>query len=157
MVKLLNNCWNLNTTCFPVWYCVSSSFALPHDMKDKQVFVEILMQIFQPWIQKRNLAYAKHKLVMSGFLKYLKMNSLGRLFMLNFGLVLCTWISYLSHYWCNSRLFKTIDKEFGWILIGKWCRFWWRCFSSDDRFRYILWFPDWWRRICEKGALSGRK
>lgn len=51
--------------------------------------------------------------------------------MLNFGLVLCSWISYLSHCWCISRLFKTINKEFRWILIGKWCRSWWRCFSSD--------------------------
>ena len=44
-----------------------------------KIYNELLMQIFQPWIQKRKLAYAKHKHVMSGFLKYLKMNSLGRL------------------------------------------------------------------------------
>lgn len=39
----------------------------------------MLMQIFQPWILKRKLAYAKHKHVMSGFLKYLRKNSLGKL------------------------------------------------------------------------------
>ncbi|XP_062104636.1 sodium/calcium exchanger NCL1-like [Humulus lupulus] len=39
-----------------------------------------LYQIFQPWIQKRKLAYAKHKHVMSGLLKSLRMNSFGKLF-----------------------------------------------------------------------------
>ncbi|KAM6572461.1 hypothetical protein CsatA_016541 [Cannabis sativa] len=39
-----------------------------------------LYQIFQPWIQNRKLAYAKHKHVMSGLLKYLRMNSFGKLF-----------------------------------------------------------------------------
>ena len=38
------------------------------------------MQIFQPWIQKRRLAYAKHKHVISGILRNLKMRALGRLF-----------------------------------------------------------------------------
>ncbi|PON81598.1 Parvalbumin [Trema orientale] len=43
-----------------------------------------LYQIFQPWIQKRKLAYAKHKHVMSGFLKYLRRSSsLGKLFTAN--------------------------------------------------------------------------
>ncbi|KAI8010049.1 Sodium/calcium exchanger NCL [Camellia lanceoleosa] len=34
-----------------------------------------LYQVFQPWIQRRRLAY---KQVISGFLKYLKMRALGR-------------------------------------------------------------------------------
>jgi hypothetical protein len=38
------------------------------------------MQIFQPWIQKRRLAYAKHKHVISGILRDLKMRALGRLY-----------------------------------------------------------------------------
>lgn len=38
------------------------------------------MQIFQPWIQKRKLAYAKHKHLVSGILRNLKMMALGRLF-----------------------------------------------------------------------------
>lgn len=38
------------------------------------------MQIFQPWIQKRRLAYAKHKHVISGILRNLKMLTLGKLF-----------------------------------------------------------------------------
>lgn len=36
------------------------------------------MQVFQPWIQKRKLAYAKHKHVMSEILKQLKTNALGK-------------------------------------------------------------------------------
>ncbi|KAL0002067.1 hypothetical protein SO802_015848 [Lithocarpus litseifolius] len=39
-----------------------------------------LYQIFQPWIQKRRLAYAKHKHVISGILRNLKMFTLGKLF-----------------------------------------------------------------------------
>ena len=35
--------------------------------------------MFQPWIQRRRLAYAKHKHVISGILKHLKMRALGRL------------------------------------------------------------------------------
>ncbi|KAF8391280.1 hypothetical protein HHK36_023582 [Tetracentron sinense] len=38
-----------------------------------------LYQVFQPWIQKRRLAYVKHKHVISGILKHLKKHSLGRL------------------------------------------------------------------------------
>ncbi|KAJ8755059.1 hypothetical protein K2173_016599 [Erythroxylum novogranatense] len=38
-----------------------------------------LYQVFQPWIQKRRLAYAKLKHVMSGILQHLKQKSLGRL------------------------------------------------------------------------------
>ncbi|KAL6205836.1 hypothetical protein ACLB2K_023088 [Fragaria x ananassa] len=36
-------------------------------------------QVFQPWIQTRRFAYAKHKHVISGLLNHLKMNALGRL------------------------------------------------------------------------------
>ncbi|XP_043689478.1 sodium/calcium exchanger NCL-like [Telopea speciosissima] len=38
-----------------------------------------LYQVFQPWTQKRKLAYVKHKHVISKILKHLKMHSLGRL------------------------------------------------------------------------------
>ncbi|XP_010915578.1 sodium/calcium exchanger NCL1 [Elaeis guineensis] len=38
-----------------------------------------LYQIFQPWIQRRRLAYAKHKHVISGILRHAQMQSLGRL------------------------------------------------------------------------------
>ncbi|CAL5390757.1 unnamed protein product [Camellia sinensis] len=37
-----------------------------------------LYQVFQPWIQRRRLAYVKDKHVILGFLKYLKMRALGR-------------------------------------------------------------------------------
>ncbi|KAE9456386.1 hypothetical protein C3L33_11712, partial [Rhododendron williamsianum] len=36
-------------------------------------------QVFQPWIQRRKLEYAKHKHVMSGVLRHLKKRALGRL------------------------------------------------------------------------------
>ncbi|KAL3821233.1 hypothetical protein ACJIZ3_007138 [Penstemon smallii] len=39
-----------------------------------------LYQVFQPWVQKRRLAYAKHKHVISGILKQLKMRALGKLY-----------------------------------------------------------------------------
>ncbi|CAI0441010.1 unnamed protein product [Linum tenue] len=38
-----------------------------------------LYQVFQPWVQRRRLAFAKHKHVISGILKHLKQRSLGRL------------------------------------------------------------------------------
>nr|CAD1822259.1 unnamed protein product [Ananas comosus var. bracteatus] len=38
-----------------------------------------LYQVFQPWIQRRKLAYAKHKHVISGILRHAQMESLGRL------------------------------------------------------------------------------
>ncbi|PSR96389.1 Vacuolar cation/proton exchanger like [Actinidia chinensis var. chinensis] len=38
-----------------------------------------LYQVFQPWIQRRRLAYAKHKHVISGILGHLKKQTLGRL------------------------------------------------------------------------------
>lgn len=34
-------------------------------------------QVFQPWIQRRRLAYAKHKHVISGILIHAQMQSLG--------------------------------------------------------------------------------
>ncbi|KAF2287348.1 hypothetical protein GH714_039699 [Hevea brasiliensis] len=37
-----------------------------------------LYQVFQPWIQRRRLAYAKHKHVISGILKHLRERTLGR-------------------------------------------------------------------------------
>ena len=39
----------------------------------------ILHQVFQPWIQRRKLAYAKHKHVISGILRHAQMQALGRL------------------------------------------------------------------------------
>lgn len=36
-----------------------------------------LYQVCQPWIQKRHIAYAKHKHVISGILQHLKMRALG--------------------------------------------------------------------------------
>ncbi|KAB2095713.1 hypothetical protein ES319_A01G058600v1 [Gossypium barbadense] len=36
-------------------------------------------QVFQPWIQRRRLAFAKHKHVISGILRHLKKHALGRL------------------------------------------------------------------------------
>ncbi|CAN0896730.1 Sodium/calcium exchanger NCL1 [Linum grandiflorum] len=42
-----------------------------------------LYQVFQPWIQKRKIAYSKHKQLISGVLKQLKAKTLGRLFMDN--------------------------------------------------------------------------
>ncbi|GKV02059.1 hypothetical protein SLEP1_g14543 [Rubroshorea leprosula] len=38
-----------------------------------------VVQVFQPWIQKRRITYAKLKHVMSGILKHLKQRALGRL------------------------------------------------------------------------------
>ncbi|KAF3442447.1 hypothetical protein FNV43_RR16363 [Rhamnella rubrinervis] len=38
-----------------------------------------LYQVFQPWIQRRRIAYAKHKHVISGILQHLKNNALGKL------------------------------------------------------------------------------
>lgn len=37
------------------------------------------MQVFQPWIQSRRLAYAKHKHVISGVLKNLNKRALEKL------------------------------------------------------------------------------
>ncbi|KAL6626951.1 hypothetical protein ACP70R_030677 [Stipagrostis hirtigluma subsp. patula] len=38
-----------------------------------------LYQVFQPWIQRRKLAYAKHKHVISGILRHAQKQALGRL------------------------------------------------------------------------------
>ncbi|EOY13174.1 Sodium/calcium exchanger family protein / calcium-binding EF hand family protein isoform 2 [Theobroma cacao] len=38
-----------------------------------------LYQVFQPWIQRRRLAFAKHKHVISGILRHLKKTALGKL------------------------------------------------------------------------------
>jgi len=38
-----------------------------------------LYQVFQPWIQRRKLAYVKHKHVISGILRHAQMQALGRL------------------------------------------------------------------------------
>ncbi|XWS52142.1 hypothetical protein CRYUN_Cryun11dG0041800 [Craigia yunnanensis] len=38
-----------------------------------------LYQVFQPWIQRRRLAFVKHKHVISGILRHLKKRALGRL------------------------------------------------------------------------------
>jgi len=38
-----------------------------------------MVQIFQPWIQRRKLEYIKHKHVILGFLTHLKKRALGRL------------------------------------------------------------------------------
>lgn len=43
------------------------------------VLAYCLYQVFQPWIQRRKLAYAKHKHVISGILRHAQMQSLGRL------------------------------------------------------------------------------
>lgn len=40
---------------------------------------KLLVQVFQPWVQRRRLAYAKHKHVISGVLMHLKKRSLGKL------------------------------------------------------------------------------
>ena len=40
-------------------------------------FVQFLLQVFQPWIQRRRLEFAKHRHVRSGILKHL--HGLGRL------------------------------------------------------------------------------
>ncbi|KAA8523971.1 hypothetical protein F0562_010598 [Nyssa sinensis] len=37
-----------------------------------------LYQVFQPWIQRRRLAYVKHKRIILAILKHLRMHSLGR-------------------------------------------------------------------------------
>ncbi|MQL78492.1 hypothetical protein Taro_010901 [Colocasia esculenta] len=42
-------------------------------------FILNLFQVFQPWIQRRRLAYAKHKHVISGILRYAQKQALGRL------------------------------------------------------------------------------
>lgn len=48
-------------------------------LRISQHHYELLLQVFQPWVQTRRLVYVKHKHVISGILKQLKMRSLGRL------------------------------------------------------------------------------
>ncbi|GJN06417.1 hypothetical protein PR202_ga24146 [Eleusine coracana subsp. coracana] len=43
------------------------------------VLAYCLYQVFQPWVQRRRLAYAKHKHVISGILRHAQMQALGRL------------------------------------------------------------------------------
>jgi hypothetical protein len=43
------------------------------------ILFSMTLQVFQPRVQRRRLAYAKHKHVISGILKNLKMRALGRL------------------------------------------------------------------------------
>ena len=38
-----------------------------------------IVQVLQPWIQKRKIAYVKHKHLILGFLVHLKKRALGRL------------------------------------------------------------------------------
>lgn len=47
--------------------------------KNISAFIWTFVQVFQPWVQKRRLEYIKHRHVMSGVLKHLKMRALGRL------------------------------------------------------------------------------
>lgn len=37
------------------------------------------MQVFQPWVQRRKLAYAEHKHVIFGFLRQIRKRALGKL------------------------------------------------------------------------------
>lgn len=43
------------------------------------VLLDTNIQVFQPWIQRRRLAFAKHKHVISGILRHLRQRALGRL------------------------------------------------------------------------------
>ncbi|KAG7988256.1 hypothetical protein I3843_03G178300 [Carya illinoinensis] len=61
-----------------------------------------LYQIFQPWIQKRRLAYAKHKHVISVFLRNIKMHALERRLFNNDG---------EPNKEVIEKLFKTIDQN----------------------------------------------
>ncbi|KAK2968385.1 hypothetical protein RJ640_004391, partial [Escallonia rubra] len=61
-------------------WCPGRTFGI--GLSDRRSFLPSLAyayQIFQPKIQQRRLAYAKHKHVKSGILNYLKKHSLGRL------------------------------------------------------------------------------
>ena len=41
--------------------------------------VKNIVQVLQPWIQERKIAYVKHKHVILAFLRHLKKHALGRL------------------------------------------------------------------------------
>lgn len=51
-----------------------------HQARPAEHYLWILLQVFQPWIQKRRIEYAKQKQLISGILKLVKMHALGRLF-----------------------------------------------------------------------------
>eukprot|EP00257_Ricinus_communis_P026785 XP_025014199.1 sodium/calcium exchanger NCL isoform X2 [Ricinus communis] len=68
------------------------------------------LMVVQPWIQKRRIAYAKHKNIISGILKDLKKRSLGRLFTVNGDL----------NRDIIQKLFKTIDDNSdGYLTIAE--------------------------------------
>ncbi|KAL0903932.1 hypothetical protein M5K25_025995 [Dendrobium thyrsiflorum] len=88
-VFLLTLLWG---SCVVVGKCDLSDNSISIDSKDTRgfslfekikidvvSFVLVLQQIFQPWIQRRRLAYAKHKHVISGILRHAQMQALGRL------------------------------------------------------------------------------
>lgn len=52
-------------------------FSIVHVISFENLF--FFFQVMQPKLQKRRLAFAKHKHVRSRILKYLKMRALGRL------------------------------------------------------------------------------
>ncbi|XP_030549701.2 sodium/calcium exchanger NCL-like [Rhodamnia argentea] len=69
-----------------------------------------LYQVFQPWIQRRRLAYAKHRQVIFGFLIHVKKHALGRL-MTDDGKVDTEIV---------DRLFKTIDEnDDGYLTVSE--------------------------------------
>nr|ACN36915.1 unknown [Zea mays] len=93
------------------------------------VLAYCLYQVFQPWIQRRKLAYAKHKHVISGILRHAQMQSLGRLlnddgtpneqvirkcdsFPLS-QLLSVVWpvVRSLAHCFRSCRLFRKIDMD----------------------------------------------
>jgi hypothetical protein len=43
--------------------------------------MENVVQVLQPWIQRRKIVYVKHKHVVFGLLKHLRKRALGRFFM----------------------------------------------------------------------------
>ena len=46
---------------------------------DVLIIYVYILQVFQPWIQRRRLAFVKHKHVISGILSHLKKHALGKL------------------------------------------------------------------------------
>ncbi|KAF8409001.1 hypothetical protein HHK36_005072 [Tetracentron sinense] len=63
---------NARSSSFTVIKCIETFCVLMLASR-----LQLLVQVFQPWIQKRKLAYAKHKHVISGILKH--MHGLERL------------------------------------------------------------------------------
>jgi hypothetical protein len=88
-----------------------------------------LHQVFQPWIQRRKLAYAKHKHVISGILRHAQMQSLGRLLnddgtpneqvirkcdsfpLSTAACCVCPVARSLAHCFRSCRLFRKIDMD----------------------------------------------